>query len=98
MSQFFIMDEIQNAFSVPHFYFASCKQDLVISVTPYSGDPDLYISLRPVTHPSRTNYTWVKASTGADVFTLQVGKARQSKAKDREAPSSIIEVFYLCFR
>jgi hypothetical protein len=86
------MDEIQNASCVPHCYFVSCKQDLVISVTPYNGDPDLYISLRPVTHPSRTNYTWVKASVGADVFTLQV-----VKAKDREALSSIIEVFYLYF-
>lgn len=86
------MDEIQNALSVPHYYFVSPKQDLVISVTPYNGDPDLYISLRPVTHPSRTNYTWVKASMGADVFTLQVGKA-----KDRKAPSSIIEVFHLYF-
>jgi hypothetical protein len=86
------MDVIQNAFSVPHCYFVSRKQDLVISVTPYNGDPDLYISLRPVTHPSRTNYTWVKASMGADVFTLQVGKA-----KDRKTLISIIEVSYLYF-
>lgn len=86
------MDETQNASGVSHCYFVSCKQDLVISVSPYNGDPDLYISLRPVTRPTRTNYTWVKASMGADVFTLQV-----DKAKDRKEPSSIIEVFYLFF-
>ena len=47
----------------------------MISVTPFTGDPDLYISLRPVTHPTQSNYTWVKASVGADVFTLQASKS-----------------------
>ena len=49
----------------------SPKKDLVISVTPLYGDPDLYVSFFPVTHPSRSNYTYVAASDGADTLTLQ---------------------------
>jgi hypothetical protein len=31
----------------------------------------VYVSLPPVYHPSRTNYTWSQASLGADTITLQ---------------------------
>ena len=49
----------------------TAKKDLVISVTPLYGDPDLYVSFSPVTHPTRSNYTYVAASDGADTLTLQ---------------------------
>ena len=76
---------------------SSCKQDLVISVTPYIGDPDLFISLRPNTHPTQTNYTWVKASVGADVFTLQASKSSHNNAMgSMHNRRSVLVVFPMC--
>ena len=54
------------------FTMTSPKTDLVISVTPLYGDPDLYVSFYPVTHPTRSNYSYAAASFGADTLTLQV--------------------------
>jgi hypothetical protein len=39
--------------------------DLTISVTPFSGDPDLYISPAPEAHPRKENYTWASRGFGA---------------------------------
>jgi hypothetical protein len=32
---------------------------------------DLFISMRPVTHPTRSNFTWFQSKYGADSITLQ---------------------------
>jgi hypothetical protein len=43
-----------------------------VAVTPIAGDPDLFIGVAPLTHPSRGNYTWFQSKFGADSVTLQV--------------------------
>ena len=45
--------------------------DLIVSLTPYYGDPDLFISVAPIFHPNAQNRTWVSASWGADTMTIQ---------------------------
>ena len=55
-----------------HLSCSDTIQDLSISVTSFAGDPDIFVSLAPVTHPTRHNYTWVAASQGSDSLTLQV--------------------------
>jgi hypothetical protein len=37
-------------------------KDVVISVTPLSGDPDVFVGVDPIRHPSYTNYTWMTVS------------------------------------
>jgi len=44
--------------------------DLTLSVTPFSGDPDLFMSLSPH-QPNRTSFTWTSAWYGAETLTLQ---------------------------
>mmetsp|Transcript_3149 Transcript_3149/g.4876 ORF Transcript_3149/g.4876 Transcript_3149/m.4876 type:complete len:2519 (-) Transcript_3149:278-7834(-) len=46
-------------------------KDVVIVVTPFSGDPDMFVSLAPNRHPSYANYTWMTAFWGADTLTIQ---------------------------
>jgi hypothetical protein len=36
--------------------------DVVISVTPFSGDPDMFVSVSPLRHPTTSNYTWLTVS------------------------------------
>lgn len=43
-------------------------RDLTISVTPFTGDPDLYVSLTPF--PNTTSYTWSHRSYGTDTVTI----------------------------
>lgn len=33
--------------------------DVMVSLTSYYGDPDLYIAMAPIRHPSNHNFTWV---------------------------------------
>jgi hypothetical protein len=42
------------------FSVGNTAVDVVITVTPFYGDPDVYISLRPNTYPSIENYTWME--------------------------------------
>jgi hypothetical protein len=51
--------------------------DLTISVTPFSGDPDLYISPAPEAHPRKENYTWASRGFGGDTLTLQAEDMRK---------------------
>lgn len=37
----------------------SSDKDVVISVTALSGDPDVFVGVEPIHHPSYTNYTWM---------------------------------------
>ena len=62
-----------DAGKLEYFKFTITQPDLdvVISVTPISGDPDMFISMAPVKHPSRTNNTWFQSKFGADSLTLQ---------------------------
>lgn len=46
-------------------------QDLSISVTPFSGDPDLFVGTSANPHPSKNNHTWAARGFGADTLTLQ---------------------------
>lgn len=45
--------------------------DLTLTITPLSGDPDLYVGAPPLTRPSRENHTWASRSFGADSLTVQ---------------------------
>lgn len=52
--------------------------DVVISVTPISGDPDLFIALKPNYHPTKfAQFQWSSSSLGADSLTIQAGDIRQ---------------------
>ena len=45
--------------------------DLVLSLTPFYGDPDLFVSVAPNLHPNAMNLTWASAAWGADTMTIQ---------------------------
>eukprot|EP00598_Pedospumella_elongata_P002386 CAMPEP_0184975878 /NCGR_PEP_ID=MMETSP1098-20130426/6959_1 /TAXON_ID=89044 /ORGANISM="Spumella elongata, Strain CCAP 955/1" /LENGTH=2755 /DNA_ID=CAMNT_0027498653 /DNA_START=79 /DNA_END=8346 /DNA_ORIENTATION=+ len=53
------------------FSITQPELDVVISVTPINGDPDMFISMAPVRHPTRDNNTWFQSKFGADSITLQ---------------------------
>lgn len=46
-------------------------QDLRISLTPFAGDPDMYVAMQPNRHPSASNYTWYSMSFGSDTLVIQ---------------------------
>ena len=72
-----------------HFMNVHPLTDLVVSVTPVNGDPDVYISEAPNTHPSRTNFTWVSASLGADVMTIQSESLSCRPVESSSAPCDV---------
>ncbi len=49
--------------TIPHL-------DVVVSVTPISGDPDIYVGVG-VQHPTRYNFTFAQSMIGADTLTVQ---------------------------
>jgi len=53
------------------FTLVESHEDLSISVTPFSGDPDIYAS-NVTNHPSSTpgQYVWKSTHYGADVITI----------------------------
>jgi len=51
--------------------------DLTLTVTPFSGDPDLYVGVPPVTRPTRDNHTWSSRSFGADSLTVQAAELKK---------------------
>ena len=67
-------------FVAPHSYeyykfaITNPKYDLRISVTPFTGDPDIYVGVPPIYHPSLLNYTFASRSFGADTLTLQASE------------------------
>lgn len=46
--------------------------ELIFDVTPFSGDPDIYVSA-VVTQPTSSNYTWSSMRVGRDVIHILVG-------------------------
>lgn len=62
------------------FTFYDTHQDVIISVTPLTGDPDLYVTScfeagndSCVYQPSNTTYTWKRTSVGADTLSIPFG-------------------------
>lgn len=49
----------------------STNYDIFISVVPINGDADVFVSLSPVTHPTRTNASWVSVLYGEDNIAIQ---------------------------
>jgi hypothetical protein len=45
--------------------------DIHLSVTPFTGDPDIYVSLEPQIFPTFSNFTWRSALFGADSLTIR---------------------------
>jgi hypothetical protein len=79
------------------FLLSSLHQDVVIAVTPFFGDPDIYVSTAPVIRPSRGNYTWVAASYGKDVLTLQARIVTSSPSLSVVSLLSLLFYFVFCF-
>lgn len=48
--------------------------DIVISVTPFYGDPDIFVGLAPNYHPGLDDYTWMSGYWGADTLIIQAGE------------------------
>jgi hypothetical protein len=64
-------------FDYYRIFVYSWRKDLTISVTPFSGDPDLYISVGSTTHqPNRTTYDWAATSYRGDSITIPHTDAR----------------------
>lgn len=66
-------------YSIPGMH--SLEQDLTIAVTPFSGDPDLYVSIKEK-HPTMTDYTWSRAHLGGDTITIPAENADGCGAKE----------------
>lgn len=47
------------------------RTDVMFAVTALSGDPDMYIGLSPLVHPTRFNNTWFQSQLGSDTLVLQ---------------------------
>lgn len=47
-----------------------CENDVVFAVTCFGGDVDIYVSMSPVNHPTRLNYTWMSGFSGDDSITI----------------------------
>jgi hypothetical protein len=45
-----------------YIYDISSKKDIIVSVTPLFGDPDVFIDVSPNYHPSIWNFTWMSVS------------------------------------
>ena len=46
-------------------------KDVVVSITPFYGDPDMFMAFAPNVHPNPDNYTWIAANYGADTLNIQ---------------------------
>jgi hypothetical protein len=61
----------KNQLSYYRFQVFDTHKDLSIAVTPFSGDPDIFVSLGEKTsYPNRTNYMWSHRSIGTDIITI----------------------------
>ncbi len=55
-----VRGHVDSGFTVFYMYtVTNTSYDVIFSVTSFSGDPDMYISVWPNTYPSGSNYTWV---------------------------------------
>ena len=45
--------------------------DFTVTVTPFFGDPDLYVTMSTDVKPSKLNFTWASVAYGADTLTVQ---------------------------
>ena len=50
--------------------------DVVVSITPFYGDPDMFMAFSPIIHPNPDNYTWMAANYGADTLTIQADEIK----------------------
>ena len=53
---------------------APTATDLTITVTPFSGDPDLYVTTDPIDHPNTTNAYWHSSAFRSDAVTIAIGQ------------------------
>jgi hypothetical protein len=61
-----------NEYEYYSFEVVTDHQDVVFILTPFSGDPDLFVS-RTNPHPNATDYDWKKRSFGTDVIPIVYG-------------------------
>lgn len=59
------------------FSVADPNADLTITVTPFSGDPDIYVDVPPNVHPTKDNFTWASRGFGSDTLSLQAAAMRE---------------------
>ena len=59
----------KDQFSYYRFTLSQSHKDLTFVVTPFSGDPDIYVSTT-YPYPNRTHYTWSHRSRGRDAVTI----------------------------
>jgi hypothetical protein len=51
--------------------------DVIVSITPFFGDPDMFMAFSPIIHPNPDNYTWMAANYGADTLTIQADEIKK---------------------
>ena len=66
-----------NEYSYYRFQVFDTHKDLTIAVTPFSGDPDIFVSLAP--YANRTNSIWSHRSIGTDIVTIYEDDERACK-------------------
>lgn len=56
--------------------------DLTISVTPFTGDPDVFISPAPDARPNKTHHEWAATGFGKDSLTIQAEEMKEHCTPD----------------
>jgi hypothetical protein len=51
--------------------------DIIVSITPFYGDPDMFMAFEPIIHPNPNNYTWMAANYGADTLNIQADEIKK---------------------
>lgn len=64
------------------FKLTDPEADVSIHLTPFNGDPDLFVAPAPNARPSATNHTWASRSLGPDTLTLQCSDMKTHCAPD----------------
>lgn len=56
--------------------------DLTISVTPFTGDPDVFVSPAPDARPNNTHHEWAATGFGKDSLTIQAEEMKEHCTPD----------------
>ena len=84
----------KNQFSYYRFTLSESHKDLTFIVTPFSGDPDIYVSTT-YPYPNRTHYTWSHRSRAGTLSQLQspiLGLVIPSFTKQGRATTSLLSM------
>ena len=82
----------KNQYSYYRFSLMQSNKDLTFVVTPFSGDPDIYISTK-YSYPNRTHYTWSHRSRGRDAITIAESDSKACHVSQRSDEGGMCDYF-----